>query len=265
MTISAPTIFRAFDAPEYGMMPPIGRTEIGRHVVHAESPWQATTMRLTAFDPTVEIGPKVVVRKSPLSVDSQGWNYAGRRVGPPGIRYWPRQAFRPSTTITIQYASAVDGPDISRVPSHTNVLPAAFLGTLGGLRETGLEGKQLSRLVAIGVDRELGGAGLRKVSAASLNNTAKTLQDLGQGLGRATVSVSPKGLVQTTWRKSGGYFVLEFQEDGRVFFSLMADRYPLDGVIAPGRLEEFKKMMAVRQDNPLLWGKKKGNADEAKA
>lgn len=68
------------------------------------------------------------------------------------------------------------------------------------------------------------------------------------------ISFNPRGLVQAEWYKNNSNFlIIEFREDGTLFFSLWDNDLPIEGIQHKKRKRELADMFCVRRINPLQW------------
>lgn len=137
-----------------------------------------------------------------------------------------------------------------------SAIPDALWPNWEALRRSGLSEQAFNTIFVTAANRSSAGpSDLGPINANSLKCFLEFWGYIGACSAQPEISFSPRGLVQAEWYKNeSNFLVVEFRDDGTLFFSLWDNGLPIEGIQTKKRKYELADMFRVRRVNPLLWG-----------
>ncbi len=145
--------------------------------------------------------------------------------------------------------------DSAHAELPVSTIPDPIRANWDALRHSGLSEECFNTIVATAMNRvPKQPSGLGQIDTDSLRSFLEFWSHIKAFAAEPEISFNPRGLVQAEWYKNNSNFlIIEFRDDGTLFFSLWDNGLPIEGIQHKKRKRELADMFRVRRIDPLQW------------
>ncbi len=145
--------------------------------------------------------------------------------------------------------------DSAHAELSVSTIPDPIRANWDALRHSGLSEECFNTIVTTAINRgPTQPSGLGPIETDSLRSFLEFWSHIKAFAAEPEISFNPKGLVQAEWYKNNSNFlIIEFRENGTLFFSLWDNALPIEGIQHKKRKRELADMFRVRRIDPLQW------------
>lgn len=169
----------------------------------------------------------------------------------------PAFSFRSGATDRVPGARAASEAafDSTHAELSVSTIPDPIRANWDALRRSGLSEEGFNTILTTAINRVLKQpSGLGPIDTDSLRSFLEFWGHIKAFASEPEISFNPRGLLQAEWHKNDSNFlIIEFRQDGTLFFSLWDNDLPIEGIQHQKRKRELADMFRVRRIDPFQW------------